>query len=75
VSTLPNDPENRAASWEPGRPIPGAREWLNEHWGEYWGEWVAVRDGKLLGHASTLAELEEKVGDIRKIGAHITKMV
>jgi len=54
--------------WPPlerGKPVPGADEWLDEHWGEYPGEWVAVRDGMLLGHARTLKELERQIGSLR----------
>jgi hypothetical protein len=59
---------------EPGKPVPGAKEWLDEHWGEYPGEWVAVRDGQLLGHAFKLDELERQLGGSLKI-ALITRMV
>lgn len=39
------------------------QEWLDAHRGEYRDQWVAVRDGKLLGTASSLRELIEQVGD------------
>ena len=48
---------------------------MDEHWDEYPGEWVAVRDGKLLGHAETLVELERQIGSIRSCGALVTKIV
>ena len=58
---------------EKGRPVPGGLEWLAAHWGEYPGEWVAVRDGQLLGHAWTLDELERQIGSLKI--ALIHKMV
>jgi hypothetical protein len=39
------------------------REWLKTHAGEYTGQWVALRDGHLIGTADSLRELTEKVGD------------
>lgn len=70
------DDESRPASVrEWGRPVPGAMQWLKEHWDDYPGEWVAVRDGELLGHADTLDELERQIGDIRASGALITRII
>jgi hypothetical protein len=39
------------------------REWLKTHAGEYTGQWVALRDGHLVGTANSLRELTGKVGD------------
>ncbi len=39
------------------------REWLKAHSGEYSGQWVAVRNGDLLGATKSLKELTEQVGD------------
>jgi hypothetical protein len=75
VSTHAGESETHWVPREPGRPVPGAMEWLNEHWDDYPGEWVAVRDGQLLGHAATLSELERQIGNIRKSGALVTKIV
>jgi hypothetical protein len=38
------------------------REWLKAHSGEYRGQWVAVRNGELLGVATSLRELVRQVG-------------
>jgi hypothetical protein len=73
MSSRANGTQIPGARWEPGRPMPGAMEWLAEHWGEYPGEWVAIRDGVLLGHAPFLDDLERKIGSIR--GIFVTKMV
>ncbi|MEA2464531.1 MAG: hypothetical protein QOJ98_2278 [Acidobacteriota bacterium] len=48
MSTHENPPQREWPPLERGRPVPGVKEWLDEHWGEYPGEWVAVRDGQLL---------------------------
>jgi hypothetical protein len=74
MSTRENPPRREWPPLERGKPVPGADEWLNEHWGEYPGEWVAVREGVLLGHAFTLDELERQLGGSLKI-ALIARMV
>ena len=73
MSTAANQSPHEWPPLEPGRPVPGAMEWLKEHWGEYPGEWVAVRDGKLLGHAATLDELKRQIGSLRV--ALVTQMI
>lgn len=55
--------------------MPGVWEWLDQHWDEYVGEWVALRDGKLLGHAVRLADLVQQIGDLRQAGAFVTRIV
>ncbi|MCI0393876.1 MAG: hypothetical protein L0332_06085 [Chloroflexi bacterium] len=40
-------------------------QWLKEHRSEYRGQWVALRDGELLGAAASPADLEAQVGEIR----------
>jgi len=37
--------------------LAASRAWLCDHASQYVGQWVAVRDGKLLGVANTLEEL------------------
>jgi hypothetical protein len=51
-STMPPNPGLRANS-----------DWLRAHADEYRGQWVAVRDGHLLGSAPSLKELKRAVGD------------
>jgi hypothetical protein len=53
-----------ASQWTPesGRPIPGASEWLDEHWHEYEGLWVAVGPQGLAAAGRSVAELREKLG-------------
>lgn len=33
------------------------RQWLKDHAGQYAGQWVAIRDGVLLGTAAKLFDL------------------
>lgn len=67
--------ESPVAAREPGRPMPGVREWLNEHWDDYAGEWIALRDGELLGHAVELPDLVRQIGSLRQSGAYIMRLV
>jgi hypothetical protein len=55
-NNLPPDPTIRAN-----------REWLKAHGGEYKGQWIALRNGELLGTASTLGELKEQIGQTDNI--------
>jgi hypothetical protein len=43
------------------------REWLKEHAKDYRGRWVALRNGGLVGVASSFDELVEQVGDTQGI--------
>ena len=47
------------------------RQWLNAHRQEYRGQWIALRNGKLLANAPTLTDLEQKIG--RTAGALVTR--
>ena len=38
--------------------LAASRTWLADHAGEYRGKWVAVRDGRLVGAAASLRELQ-----------------
>jgi hypothetical protein len=53
-----------------GRPadptVRANRDWFEKHGAEYRGQWVAVREGRLLGHAPSFARLKEVVSDWRK---------
>ena len=53
---LPPDPTLRAN-----------RAWLKAHWGEYKGQWVALKNGDLLGTAPTLNELTNRIGQTEGI--------
>ena len=44
-------------------------EWMRTHWGEHRGQWIALRNGQLLGTASTLRELREQ---LRRAGIDLT---
>jgi hypothetical protein len=50
-------------------------QWTAENIYEYWGQWVAVRDGKLLGAASTMEALVEMLGGLPGRGTLVTRMV
>lgn len=53
-----------------GRPadptVRANRDWFEKHGAEYRGQWVAVREGRLLGHAPSFARLKEVVLNWRK---------
>ena len=40
------------------KPIPGAMDWLKEHWDEYAGQWVAIGPNGLVAAAPTYGELK-----------------
>jgi hypothetical protein len=44
--------------WRPGKPVPGAMQWLKEHGDEYAGEWVAIGPRGLVAHGETFEEME-----------------
>lgn len=50
-------PSARSIPATPTHGLAASRRWLREHEDEYRGRWVAVRDGTLLGTASSLAAL------------------
>lgn len=43
------------------------RDWLKAHTDEYRNQWVALRDGELLGTASSMEALVEQVGETKGI--------
>lgn len=49
------------------------RDWYVQHAAQYRGQWVAVKNGELLGAAPTLRELKALVGDTRS--ATLSKVV
>lgn len=51
-STAPNGQQRRAN-----------REWLSAHGDQYSGQWVAVRNGELIGNADSLEVLIEQIGN------------
>jgi len=55
-SDLPPDPS-----------IAADMDWLRAHYDEYRGQWIALRNGQLLGTANSLRELADKIGDIRGV--------
>ncbi len=50
----------------PGDPtLEATMNWFAAHRDDYWGQWVAVKNGQLLGAAATIGELMERVPDWR----------
>lgn len=47
-------------------------QWLKEHHNAYQGQWVAVKDGKLLAAADSADEIRSKLGDMRNTGILLT---
>lgn len=45
------------------RGLDDSREWLREHAGEYKGQWVAVREGRLLGAAYSFDVIKPLIGE------------
>ncbi|MBK7200605.1 hypothetical protein [Candidatus Amarolinea dominans] len=43
-------------------------QWFAKHSAEYYGQWVAVRDGQLVSAAATIQQLEVQIGDLRSAG-------
>ncbi len=38
------------------------RQWLKAHWDEYYGQWVALKNGELLANSEKLDDLVQQVG-------------
>ena len=55
------------ADWEAGRPVPGAMEWLLEHWDEYAGRWVAVGANGLVADGQTFDEMRHQLTSTRGV--------
>lgn len=58
-------------------PVEGLQEsmkWLKENRNQYKGQWVAVKDGILLGHAQSRARLSEMLADLDISDTIITKV-
>ena len=47
------------------RPVPGALEWLEEHWNEYAGRWVAIGPAGLVAAGATFDEMRRQVESLR----------
>ena len=43
--------------------LSGSMAWLDAHANQYQGQWVAVREGQLLGAAPSLEELADVIGE------------
>jgi hypothetical protein len=55
--------------------LTATREWFKEHALHYTGQWVVVRGGTLLGSASTLQELHERMSIERQTPSTIVVKV
>jgi hypothetical protein len=49
----------------PNPTLEANRSWLMTHGGEYRGQWIALRNGQLLGAAASLNELVKQVGSTK----------
>lgn len=56
-------PVARVTHLPPARGLDDSRAWLREHAGEYEGQWVAVREGRLLGAAYSFAAIKPLIGE------------
>lgn len=46
-------------------------QWLEKHGAEYAGQWVALRDGKLLDSDSKRAVLQSRVGGVGALYVYV----
>ena len=60
--TIPYTPTSQIPQ-RPAKPIPGALEWIAEHWEEYAGRWVAVGPDGLVAAADTFPDLTARLND------------
>jgi hypothetical protein len=60
----------RSTHLPPAEGLRASRRWLREHADEYRGQWVAVRQGELVGVAPSLEEMETAV-DLEEEGASV----
>jgi hypothetical protein len=53
-----------------------SRAWLREHAAEHRGRWVAVREGKLVGAAESLAALKTAIGqELDPVSTIVTRVL
>lgn len=50
-----------------GRPVPGAMEWLKQHWDEYAGRWVAVGPDGLVADGATFDEIRRQLPSLKGV--------
>lgn len=69
-------PTARTVCMPRARGLDASMDWLEQHAGEYQGQWVAVRKGRLLGAARSLEELEAVIGEGKEaISTLVTKVL
>lgn len=57
------------------RGLDASKTWLRDHAGEHRGQWIAVRDGKLVSVAGTLEDLRAAIGqDQDAVSTIVTKV-
>lgn len=56
-------PVARVTHLPPARGLDDSRAWFREHAGEYKGQWVAVREGRLLGATCSFAAIKPLIGE------------
>ncbi len=60
----------RSTYLPPAEGLRASRRWLREHADEYRGQWVAVRQGALVGAAPFLEQMEDLI-DLEEEGANL----
>lgn len=58
-------PEVTVIKRQPDTAWPLNRVWLQAHWHEYTGQWVALQNGELLATANSFDDLVMQAGDLR----------
>lgn len=60
-------PKAVRADLPPDSTLRANRDWLKQHASDYRGQWVGLRGGQLIGHASTLKALVSQIADRRHV--------
>ena len=67
VRVVPSTTDSRAAA-------KADHEWLNTHWEDYRGNWIALQAGELLHATPSFDDLIAHVGDVRDRNILVTKL-
>jgi hypothetical protein len=67
VKMAPSTADSRAAA-------KADQTWLNTHWEDYRGNWIALQAGELLHATSSFDDLIAHVGDVRGRNILVTKL-
>ena len=72
MARILDPPKARVIKSEPNRSWQYDKAWLQTHWQEYLGQWVALRNGKLVAAAASFDDLVAQTGDLKGKGILVT---